>query len=205
VARKLCRLVPSPPAVFAAGVQMFRAKFDCRIGSPLSSRTWLFGRQEVEVERNGTDRFHFVLYLRRNCLRRAWTKHNVDRRLCPCGEPHVSRVNCQPSPPISGDSVRLAKPRWHRVFVELRSGSNDVPARRQFGAIARPTVQGLAEHRRSTFGRQYPGPVVQRSLVAHVMTVATGQFGDPIASVVLAVSDDRSLHPLTVRPAAAAR
>jgi len=60
-------------------------------------------------------------------------------------------------------------------------------------------IAGLARQRLSklslaAFFRKNPWPVDERRLMAHMLSVATGQIGNPIPVLILMKADNHSLH-----------
>lgn len=60
--------------------------------------------------------------------------------------------------------------------------------------IALPTLDFRADESIPPLGRQHPGPVLPRRVVAHVLLVAAGKLDDPVGLVVLVKSDDPDRH-----------
>lgn len=56
----------------------------------------------------------------------------------------------------------------------------------------------MADHRLPALRRGDPRPVDPRRVVAHMLVVAAGEFGDPVAGVVLVKADDASLQAFNV-------
>jgi hypothetical protein len=71
--------------------------------------------------------------------------------------------------------------------------------------VAEAALERRAEPVLPALGLEDPVPREERRLVTHVLAMAAGELGDPVALLVLLVSDDRALHPLRVRPPGLAR
>jgi len=57
----------------------------------------------------------------------------------------------------------------------------------------------MANHGLAAYRRADPGPVDPRRVVAHMLVVAAGEFGDPVAGVVLVEAGDVLLQKFNVR------
>lgn len=60
--------------------------------------------------------------------------------------------------------------------------------------IALLAVEGDPDTRRAPFGRRYPGAILERRAMPHVLTVAAFELGHPMTFVVLRESGDAALH-----------
>jgi hypothetical protein len=67
--------------------------------------------------------------------------------------------------------------------------------------LAEAALEQRAESLASTFGIGGPWSRVKRRLVTYVPPVPTGEFGNPVAQLVLVVPDDLTLHRVRVRRA----
>lgn len=56
----------------------------------------------------------------------------------------------------------------------------------------------MANHRLAAFRRGDPGAVGPGRVVAHMLVVATGEFGDPVTGIVLVKADDFLLQEFKV-------
>ena len=65
--------------------------------------------------------------------------------------------------------------------------------------VAEAALEGRTQALLPSPGLEHPGPGVERRLVAHVLPVAAGELGDPLALCVQMEADDRALHPVSVR------
>lgn len=57
----------------------------------------------------------------------------------------------------------------------------------------------MADHGLTALRDDDPGPVDPRRVVAHMLVMAAGEFGDPVADVVLVEAGDVLLQKLNVR------
>lgn len=66
--------------------------------------------------------------------------------------------------------------------------------------VALFAVQDHAKVSRAAFGGRHPGAAEKGRMVSHMLPVAAGQIGDPMAFFVLMIADDGLVHavPLSV-------
>ena len=60
------------------------------------------------------------------------------------------------------------------------------------------TVQHLSKMLVAARFRQHPRPARHRRLVTHMLSMAAGQIGNPIAIIILVIPNDRLLHAVMI-------
>src|SRR5690606_20422883 len=83
--------------------------------------------------------------------------------------------------------------RWACASAFDRGVASAVQGRR-LAAVTAHAVEQKSQHAGAALRGRHPGTVDEGRLVAHVLAVTAGEFGDPVAQLVLVVAGDLLLH-----------
>jgi hypothetical protein len=77
------------------------------------------------------------------------------------------------------------------IWAQLVGEARGLPAR---VLLAEPALERRSEPLSPTLRIEHPWPLLKRRPVPHVPLVAAGELGDPVAALVLVVTDDCAFH-----------
>ncbi len=156
--------------------------------------------EELDRALNGAQWLHLVEDLRRDCLGRSHLQLDVYRRRGRRSKAQSSAMDDDPPPGANRDTVGSAQTGRYGPLVPDRACAYPTELLGQFGPIAERTIQGRPEPADPPARVEHPGSELKWRPVADVLIVSACQLGHPVASFVLVVAGDRSLHGSSVDP-----
>jgi hypothetical protein len=94
--------------------------------------------------------------------------------------------------------VVASQTRRQRLLVEL-DGPRHLEPVRELASIAQRALEDAADAGRPAVGREHPGSLAERRLVADVLPVQARELGDPVAGIVGVEPVDGALHQIDWR------
>ena len=131
-------------------------------------------------------------------LGRAGYHHHLELRFGAREEAQLPMVNHDPAPRTLCDAVRLTKSRRHRQLCPFRGRPNQPKAVREFGSVAKRTVEHRAQVRPATLDFQHPRSELEGRTVTDVLAMAARELRNPVAHLVAAEGGDHSVHLASV-------
>lgn len=151
-------------------------------------------RKELNPESSAIQEHDCMLDAGGNRLSRTGFEDDIDPWCGGRSKAEPSRRDANAAPRSTCQAVSPPKTRGKGCLGPHWRGASGAHCARKLGSVAQRAIERHAEAIGPPIGAHHPWPVLKRRTVTNMLIMPAGEFGDPLALVVLVVAADRAFH-----------